>query len=286
MPHLSVEADGYLRWDTGDRTSHENYDDLVELRTELNSLGFELVDGECDHDTIYGQLRALSKTALLSFYTPDYQPLVDVTGSVKDAYCAKHGYRHIVKLAPYGDPTNYYAFQRLRYLRDLLFGDLPEGRNIEVVLVMNSHAQVMNHTIRIESLLDDRHDFYIAGVINGLNAGVFIVRKSEWLKTWLDHLLALEAIHHNHDWKEQKLIQDTWQWPQFKSHIQHVDQRLLQGYLWRHYDWPDTSPGQWQPGDWILHIPGKSTKVGVDKSLLESRVMIFSSPEITNNIIY
>ena len=225
-------------------------------------------------------------TALLSFYTTDYQPLVDVTGPVKDAYCAKQGYRHIVKLAPYGDPSRYYAFARLAYLRDLLFGDLPEGRGVEVVLVMNSHAQVMNHTIRVESLLDDKHDFYIAKDVNGLNAGVFIARKSDWLKTWLDHLLSMENRHHEHCWKEQKLMQDTWEWPEFKSHIQIVDQRLLNAYLWRHYDWADTSPGQWQPGDFIIHIPGKSTKVGVDKSLLESRVMIFSSPEIADKIIW
>lgn len=223
-------------------------------------------------------------TALLSFYTSDYQPLVDVTGPVKDAYCARWGYAHIVKLAPYGDASRYYAFQRLHYLRDLLFGDLPEGRGIETVLVMNSHAQVMNHSIPVEALLNDSHDFYIAADVNGLNAGVFVVRKSEWLKTWLDFLLALEAVHHDHCWKEQKLMQDNWQRAEFKPRIQLVDQRRLGAYLWKFYAWADTSPGQWQPGDWIIHVPGRSVLANPAHSLMESRVAIFSSPEIMDKI--
>jgi hypothetical protein len=224
--------------------------------------------------------------ALLSFYTSDYQPLVDVTGPVKDAYCAKQGYRHIVKVAPYGNPDDYYAFSRLRYLRDILFGDLPEGHGVEVVLVMNSHAQVMNHNIRVESLLDDRHDFFVAKDVSGINMGVFVVRKSEWLKQWLNHLLSYEAVHKTKIQFEQTIVQETWEWPEFKSRVQIVDQRLLGSYLWRHYDWADTSPGQFQRGDFCLHVPGKSTKVGVDRSLLESRVMIFSSPEVTDKIIW
>lgn len=228
-----------------------------------------------------------STIALLSFYTSDFQPLHDVTGPVKDTYCAKHGYRHIVKVAPYGNPQDYYAFQRIRYLRDLLFGGLPEGDGIEAVLVLNSHAQVMTHTIMVQSFIDEDHDFYIAADVNGLNAGVFIVRKSEWLKTWLDHLLAHESIHHNFEWKEQSLVTMFWKLPQFKLRISLVDQWLLNGYLWSHYNWPVTTPGQFRPGkSFVLHIPGRSVFHPEPTPLVQTRVKLFSSPEVVDNIVW
>jgi hypothetical protein len=229
----------------------------------------------------------VSSVALLSFFTPDYAPLHNVTAPVKDAYCARHGYRHLVRLTPYGDPNRYYAYARLHYLRDLLFGDRPEGKGIEVVAILNSHAQIMTHSITVESFLEEGKDFYIAADVNGLNAGVFIVRKSEWLKTWLDFILSQEGQVNHHDWKEQFAMQQNWERPEFKERIKIVDQYLLQGYLWQHYNWPETTHGQFKQGEsWTLHVPGKSTLVGTNLSLLGSRLMLFSSPEILDKIVY
>lgn len=224
-------------------------------------------------------------TTLLSFYTSDYQPLVDVTGPVKDAYCARHGYRHIVRSTPFREPPGYYAYDRLAYLRELLFGGVWESP--DVVAVLNSHAQVMTHSITIESFLEPGKDFYIAQDVNGLNAGVFIVRKSEWLKDWLDFCLALETEYSHHEWFEQKCFQDNWELGAFRSHIKIVDQWLLNSYDWSHYNWPTTTPGQFRPGEsWVYHVPGQSVRVGARKSRLASRVEVFSSPEVTSQIRY
>ena len=52
----------------------------------------------------------------------------------------------------------------------------------------------------------------------------------------------------------------------------------MNSYLYTEY--PDTNgadePGHWQPGDFLLHLPGRS---------LERRVEIFNSPEIQSKII-
>lgn len=225
-------------------------------------------------------------TALLSFYTSDYQPLVDVTGPVKDAYCARHGYRHIVRSTSYRPVPGYYAYDRLAFIRDLFFGGLPEGKDIDVILCLNSHAQVMTHSITIESFLEQGKDFYIAADVNGLNAGVFILRKSEWLKTWLDFALANEAHYSQHEWFEQRCFQENWQRPEFKSHIMLVDQWLLNSYDWTHYNWPTTTPGQFRKGEsFIFHVPGQSVRVGGNLSRLDSRIMVFSSAEVKESII-
>lgn len=227
----------------------------------------------------------MSPISLLSFFSPDYAPMHNLTAGVKDAYCAKHGYRHIVRTTPYGDPNRYYAYARLNYLRDLLFGDLPEGRGVEVVAVLNGHAQVMTHSITVESFLEEGKDFYIAADVNGLNAGVFIVRKSEWLREWLDYLLEHERETDHHDWKEQHMMQLSWERPEFKPHIKLVDQWLLNSYDWALYNWSRDTPGQFRPGEsWVFHAPGKKFDVPPSVSLLQSRLNLFSSPEVTSQI--
>ena len=228
-----------------------------------------------------------SNVTLLSFFTPDYAPLHNVTAGVKDAYCARHGYRHIVRTTPYGNPGRYYAYARLHYLRDLLFSDLPEGRGVEVVAVLNSHAQIMTHSITVESFLEDGKDFYIAGDVNGLNAGVFIVRKSEWLKTWLDFLLSVEEQYSRHEWFEQRAIQENWERLEFMDHVKIVDQWLLNSYDWSHYGWATTTPGQFRSGEsWVYHVPGQSIRVGANKHRLMSRIDVFTSREVLDQIRY
>lgn len=225
-----------------------------------------------------------AKTALLSFYTPDYQPLHDVNGPVKDRYCARHGYWHIVYSSSYRDTPGYYAYDRLAYLRDIMFGDTPD-EGLEVVAVLNGHAQIMTHSIRIEDFLEDGKDFYIAADVNGLNAGVFIVRKSEWLKTWLDFLLSKEQEYSGHDWHEQKAMQDNWERPEFKDHIKIVDQWLLNSYLWQAYNWSTETPGQFRPGQsWVLHVPGRDVRANPAHNLMQSRVALFSSWEVKSHI--
>jgi len=226
-------------------------------------------------------------TAVLSFFTPDYQPLHDVNGPVKDAYCAKHGYCHIVRNRPYRADPGYYAYDRLAYIRDLFFGNLPEGRDVDVILCLNGHAQIMTHTITVESLLEDGKDFYIAADVNGLNAGVFILRKSEWLRTWLDRLLEVEPEYTAREWKEQNAMTDNREKPEFAGRIKVMDQWLLNSYDWAHYNWPTTTPGQFIPGrSFILHIPGRSVRHPEPTPLVLTRVKLFSSPEIRDQIVW
>jgi hypothetical protein len=226
-----------------------------------------------------------NQIALLSFYTKDFQPLHNITGQNKDDYCAKWGYHHLVKVAPYGNPDNYYAFQRIQYLYDLLFNNLPEGREIEAVLVMNTHSLVTNYNIQIQSFLDDDHDFYLAKDVSGLQMGLYLVKKTEWLKRWLEYILSFESVHQNKFQKEQTVIQEIWQAPEWFTRIKIVDQEQLGAYVWKHYGWAENSPGAWKPGSFTLHVPGKSTIVGTNKSLFESRIEIFSSDEMKNRVL-
>jgi hypothetical protein len=211
--------------------------------------------------------------SLLSFYTPEYQPLANVTLPNKQEYCDKLEYLHLVKTTPYGNKDNYYAFQRIQYLRDLLFAS---ENDLEAVLVLNIHTMVMNFNTKIESFLDNEHDFYICKDVNGINAGTFLIKKSDWSKKWLDFILSKESVHKNHCWFEQKLIQDNWELPEFKDKVKILPHPSINSYFYNIYNWPETTPGHFNKGDFILHLPGLG---------MEQRINIFKSDAVKDKII-
>ena len=52
---LANDGEFYIKIDTGDRTSKENYDELLDMREDIEVIikdsGFEILDLWCDHDT-------------------------------------------------------------------------------------------------------------------------------------------------------------------------------------------------------------------------------------------
>lgn len=220
--------------------------------------------------------------ALLSFYTPEFQPLADVTLPDKEEYCKRFGYTHIVSHFPYGNPANYYAFQRLQCARDLLFKS--DKYDFDAIWVLNIHASIMNLTKNVADFIDNEHDFFITKDCNGINGGSFIVKDTHWAKNWLDFLLSKEDIHKNHCWYEQKLIIDNWERPEFKDKIKILPQNTINSYMHELYDISTDREGQLQKGDLVLHIPGKPLRTD-GKSLCQARIDVFNSDFVKNNVI-
>lgn len=224
--------------------------------------------------------------AILSFLTENFKPLQEITGPNKQKYCDKWGYKHIVKYAPYGNPDNYYALARIEYLRDLLFSGLEEGKGIDTILVMNTHSIITNFTIPIESLMDDNYDWFMAKDVSGVQMGLYIVRKSEWLKKWLDFILDHQLEINQKFQFEQTFVAENWEKPEWKEKIQIIPQEQLGAYIWKHYGWDENSQGAWKRGAFSAHIPGRSILSNPAHNLLQTRVEIFSSQEVKDMIIY
>jgi hypothetical protein len=214
------------------------------------------------------------KTGILSFNLDNYKPLMAITGPVKREYCQKHGYEFIEKVGPYANPSWYYAFDRLKYLHDILF-DGVDGYDLDVVHVLNASAVVMNFNVKIESFLEDGYDFFITHDCHAINAGSFIVRKSEWLKEWLLFLLSLESQQHEHVWKENQLMITHYKEPKWAERIKVLPQRTFNSYFYDLYNMTN-QPGNFEYGDFILHAPGVT---------LERRIQIFSSDRVQKQII-
>ena len=139
--------------------------------------------------------------ALMTFYYPterdNYQELAELTLPNRDAYCKKHDYAHFTHCGPYQDPSKYYAIQRLYLLYDLM----NRYSYIKYFWILNIQSYIMNSTVKLESFVDEEHDFYIHKDVNNVNAGSFIVKNSEWGRKWIKFVMD-EAPNANHCWHE------------------------------------------------------------------------------------
>lgn len=214
---------------------------------------------------------------LLSHYITgdkgDFEPLAAMTLPIRDRYCAKWGAKHIVHQGAYHDPGLYYAIQRLHLLLDLM--KKPDATMWWWVL--NIQAVITNHTKNVLDYTDDVHDFFLTRDVNGLNAGSFLVKNTPAGREWIE-FVANEAPHHP-EWQqwEQNVMKKHENDPRFKDHIKVVDHPAFNDYLYPEYKWPDTTPGNWFPGHFVLSLPGMN---------LQQKLAIVSSKEIRDAIIW
>lgn len=218
------------------------------------------------------------KIALLTHFTPtpegDYNELFKLTGPLRDEYCARHGYEHIVQNGFYKYPEFYYAFDRLVLLRDLL--DKPDAA--DVFFVLNVQAVICNITKRIEDIIDDEHDVYFSKDVHGGNCGAYIVKNTDFTRRWLDFIISQEPNYRSAPWKEQKCWCDWWLHENWTWKIHLLPQRAINSYFYHLYKpWPPgETPGDFRRGDLLVNLPGLNLAQRLDlvKQILANDMII------------
>lgn len=173
----------------------------------------------------------------------------------KQEYAGRHGYR-LEARREHG-----IGLWAKAWIVNQLLPALEEGAWL---MVMDVDTLVMNMAVKVEDRCFGHADLVLAYDINGLNNGVFFVRRTDWAldfmgwwqrdgKRWGDDdLVALAFLLY----REPK---EKWQC---------VSQRAFNAY---DYDLlPHLAPyprGHFQPGDFILHLAG----VPMDVKMLEMR---------------
>jgi len=202
---------------------------------------------------------------VLTHFTPSWKEIAAITVPVMQRYCDRHHYIfNAYRCTPY---ENYNGKEKIRHI----LSDLKEG---DVAMVMDADCLITNLNISLHNFIDDTHDFYITKHVGNINAGVFIVRKTEWLIKFLDYVfenIGKENIHceqdafakwikeHPHD-KKIKIVNH----PAFNS---------LKYELYPEHGIQEEKDGQWVEGEsFILHLPG----VGMQR-----RIEFFKNTTIT-----
>ena len=216
-------------------------------------------------------------TAIVTAYDDNYRPLAETVMPNSIEYCAKHGYGLFnYKLE---DSEVYSGFQKIEKLLNLLlFG------GVDLVWCIDIDVLITNHNIHIEKFIDTKHDFYITKDVNGINAGSFIIKNSDWSRWFLKKILSLQGMFPC----EQNAIEHILhKISGAESYCMMLPHPSINSYLYDEYgpNWgminggkeskPSHEDGDWRKGDFALHLPGIP---------LERRIDIFN--KIKEEIIY
>jgi hypothetical protein len=200
--------------------------------------------------------------AVASINLPNYQDLADITDQPKIEYCNRYGYKFFVmKENKYSDIM---GFNKIGYMLDLL----NTNPDIEWLLFSECDATITNLATKIEDKIDN--DFHVIIPVDrlNLNAGNLLVRNSPEGRAYLQMLMDSEPEYKDKEWAEQQVMIDTID--NFTNIVKIVEQRYMNSYIQAPYDYCDVrtdvlgNSGEWQQGDWILHLPGLHKPVRID----------------------
>jgi hypothetical protein len=200
------------------------------------------------------------KIGVFCYHDEPYKCVADVTMPVLRRYCERHGYGlHVSE----NETTERGILWKL--VPDLLGG----MEHYDWVVHLNTDTLITNHSFRIDQLLN-RH-FVIPMVLNAdlewtLNDGFLAVKNSDegrWLlrETW-GMFGAPNSLAGNRDGKVTcplnalEAMHRTSRSAQAMMYV--VPQNWCNSFLYTEYGLPETTPGHWQPGDFILHLPGRT----------------------------
>jgi len=191
--------------------------------------------------------------AVLTTQSESWKNLGDLVIPNMEAYCNKQGYKLIVHSIP--STFEFYKINAIYAALDLFGYDL--------VFCLDLDTLITNHNIRFETFVDTEHDFYITQDINEINVGAVIVRRSNWSENLLLDILESDAEN------EQNAL---------KPHMGHPKVKILEHPSINSYPYDEYAPswglipgrapllgiegkptheqGNWQPGDFIAHLPG------------------------------
>lgn len=198
----------------------------------------------------------MSKIGLLTAYYPNYKQLADIVLPNLQEYCIKHGYGFYDYVLP--EVGVHFSFKRMKMLRELM------NYNTDVILCTDIDILITNYNIKIESFLDSKHDFFIAKDVNGINAGNFIVRNTEWSRKYIDFILSKQDSFEN-DQNVIEAIKDDKEW---NSKIKILPHPSINSLMYDEYgerygiigdrriEKPTHEEGNWESKDFLLHLPG------------------------------
>lgn len=198
---------------------------------------------------------------LVSYYTANYQPLVDKTWfQNKIPYCEKHGYQHELRLCDDWKDMHSAQIDKMNILKDVI------DRTEEDSWIWWTGADLMitNYQIKLEDLVDKNYHFIIASDFNGINADSFLLRNSEKGRQYLQMIIDKLPIYTY--WEgEQGLMKDTYD--DYKNDVvKLVPQKTMNSYNYALYRGRYPEPlidklgtvGDWSVGDFVIQWPATS----------------------------
>lgn len=196
---------------------------------------------------------------VLTAASEKYAALAAYTLPNKQAYCQMHGYT----LTDFSRVLTNYSWDKLRALFTAMVrleADLFAWLDCDAIVTNPQHR--LEHRLGAVGAEWALRDVMLARDDNGVNAGIILLRRSPGAFRFLYAVLNLGFKRYGKEWAgEQRALEWYALHPPEGVDVEIAPQRLLNGYRYREScsDLPvDGHPGEWQPGDFILHLAGVS----------------------------
>lgn len=178
-------------------------------------------------------------------------------------YCNRHGYAiHLIMVDD--DKWEYKKHEAFEYLF---------GIGYDVIWHKDDDVLITNMNIKIESFIDDKHDFFITEDFNELNGGSVIIKNTTWGRLVNDTVLGHREYYEN----EQNAINQLMKTPQFNQFVKILPQSTINSYRYDLYPECKRYVGREEFGDWV---EGKSFVLHVPALALEKRIEILKNTPI------
>jgi hypothetical protein len=186
---------------------------------------------------------------ILTAYTPEIREYARIAEANKSAYARKYGY-HFLCLTDGFDDARPPAWSKVRFIQHAL-------RRHRWVFWSDADSLVANFDIRLESFVGARADIILTEAFTPyphINTGHMFFRSSLYSRLFLAAVWRQRAFIHDSTW-EQRAVNHLLGRLRL-SRIQTVRNRTFNSFGGIAAD-----PDPYQPGDFIIHFPGRQDKV-------------------------
>lgn len=191
-----------------------------------------------------GQLHAL-KIAIVSVAVGEkYQKAVMPGFINKQAYCEEHGY-DFYYVTESLDPSRYPAWSKILIIQQIL-------ADYDWVFWTDADSLIMNPSIAVEQLVDDRYFLVICKQIDGtINSGQFLIKNTPLSFQFLDRIYAPDMLHKG--WIEQGAVIEILNTPPYAQNVLILHQRAFNSICPKR--WANVlHDAHYHDGDFILHF--------------------------------
>lgn len=212
------------------------------------------------------------KIALATMHSESFRPLAEITiYRNKAEYCKRYGYALEIRKEPFSLGQS--PFEKIAFICELL-----ASRKYDWILWTGADTLVMNFGIKVEQKVIEGKDLIITRDLNQINSDVFLVRTCPLTIEWFNIILSLKKdSRYRNGWREQRAMIDKWTQP-WSRRFRVLHQRTMNSYLYNSEFYPkfkgrpqfQDHPGQYQPGDWIMHWPS----MALDKRMIVAQKYI------------
>lgn len=180
---------------------------------------------------------------------PTFKELANITAPSIIDYCSLHNYDYkIFQENPLSD-------KEISWVK--LFSAKENIQNYDWVWCIDCDLMIMNHTIKLEHIVDNNYDVMMTTSLDGnidyLNTGSILYKNSKWTQKFLEDIYNDGEFDNKGYWEQSAIIKYWKNHPEERSHFKFVNKRLINSHY--HYWWTKTDEN-YQHGDFAVHLCG------------------------------